>query len=312
MKKNATLFFGIMGVIFTLSLTAYPAAANYYGWPTSWDFVSLTSDSLDVSGAVTADSVSATGDVSGATLTASGVNVLTGADSTLLSSASDLDTLSDGWYSWANSVPLNAPGGIAYMSLVQINDGSQPSQLAFGGASPVGEVWGRRKNSGTWSAWTRAWTSANDGIGSGLDADTIDGTAITGSEIWTASNDGSGSGLDADTIDGTAITGSEIWTAGNDGAGSGLDADTTDGIHVIKSIDTLDFPSLAAGASTYIDISISGVDTDDICVADIMSYSSVLYTLDSTSVGVRMTGRNVGTATVDPPSMSKSFICYTD
>lgn len=46
------------------------------------------------------------------------------------------------------------------------------------------------------------WTSANDGSASGLDADTIDGTAIVGSQIWTSANDGSGSGLSADVLDG--------------------------------------------------------------------------------------------------------------
>lgn len=63
------------------------------------------------------------------------------------------------------------------------------------------------------------WHSGNDGSGSGLDADLIDGVAA-----WTAANDGSGSGLDADLIDGY-----QGWNTNNDGAGSGLDADLLDG-----------------------------------------------------------------------------------
>lgn len=62
-----------------------------------------------------------------------------------------------------------------------------------------------------------------------------------GSTIWHAGNDGSGSGLDADTVDG--IQGSSLVTTSNytasdvltkiktvDGSGSGLDADTIDGV----------------------------------------------------------------------------------
>jgi hypothetical protein len=81
--------------------------------------------------------------------------------------------------------------------------------------------------------------------------------SINGSVAWHAGNDGAGSGLDADLLDGqdgayfaniaarlgytpanragdaftgpVSINGSMAWHAGNDGAGSGLDADLLDG-----------------------------------------------------------------------------------
>lgn len=57
--------------------------------------------------------------------------------------------------------------------------------------------------------------------------------------IWTSNNDGAGSGLHADLLDGyhasdfildSAVSGT-IWTSNNDGPGSGLHADRLDGYH---------------------------------------------------------------------------------
>lgn len=61
---------------------------------------------------------------------------------------------------------------------------------------------------------------------------------VNGNIVWTIANDGSGSGLDADLLDGQdgsyytnipARLGYTPWHAGNDGSGSGLDADLLDG-----------------------------------------------------------------------------------
>jgi len=38
-----------------------------------------------------------------------------------------------------------------------------------------GQIAVRGKNNGTWTAWNKVWTAGNDGSGSGLDADTVDG-----------------------------------------------------------------------------------------------------------------------------------------
>lgn len=102
-------------------------------------------------------------------------------------------------------------------------------------------------------AGNNAWHSGNDGSGSGLDADLLDGLNSTaflqlanfiGSEILSrlVSVDGSGSGLDADLLDGQqgayylpAATFSGPETLSRlvtvDGSGSGLDADLLDGYH---------------------------------------------------------------------------------
>ena len=102
--------------------------------------------------------------------------------------------------------------------------------------------------------WTRMWTAGNDGAGSGLDADLLDGQQLrsgANSKTWPGvafvQADGVmevGVRLDfhdsnADPADYTLYlgmadgsfnrSGNRIWDAGNDGAGSGLDADLLDG-----------------------------------------------------------------------------------
>lgn len=104
------------------------------------------------------------------------------------------------------------------------------------------------------------WRASNDGAGSGLDADLLDGqqgsyytniVARLGYAPWGPSNDGSGSGLDADLLDGqdsgyytniiarlgytplntTAYTAADVKAKllTVDGSGSGFDADLLDG-----------------------------------------------------------------------------------
>jgi hypothetical protein len=92
---------------------------------------------------------------------------------TALTSSDDLNSLTDGYYSWITSQPSNSPGD-PYMILLQVTDGGQPQQLAWGGSSN-GKIYMRRRDSGTWNTWTKVWTDANDGSGSGLDADLLDG-----------------------------------------------------------------------------------------------------------------------------------------
>ena len=105
---------------------------------------------------------------------------------------------------------------------------------------------------GGWSmgaTYYRLWHAGNDGSGSGLDADLLDGIqassflrsdtsdTFTGSQLFF----GSSSNWLANGeifVGNTEITSSSIyingnlsWHAGNDGSGSGLDADTLDGIN---------------------------------------------------------------------------------
>jgi len=96
---------------------------------------------------------------------------------TAISNTTDLNTLSGyGWYGWGSNNPSNSPGD--YAVLHYLHDGSQDQQwvTTYGGAANKVELYGRRKTSGTWdTSWTRFWSTANDGSGSGLNADLLDG-----------------------------------------------------------------------------------------------------------------------------------------
>ena len=124
-----------------------------------------------------------------------------------LTNVDDLNTLSGhGWYSWSSNNPSNSPAD--YGVLRYLNDGSQDQQwvTAYGGAANKVELYGRRKTSGSWdTTWTRFWSNANDGAGSGLDADKLDGmqpaSANTASTV--VSRDASGN-FSAGTITATA------------------------------------------------------------------------------------------------------------
>ncbi|MCB9811708.1 tail fiber domain-containing protein [Candidatus Nomurabacteria bacterium] len=97
-----------------------------------------------------------------------------------ISGGDDLDTVSVptgrkvtiGGY--AGVSPTNTPNSEQYGALITAHDGSQQNQLWFGGTTS-GDIYVRRRDSGTYYAWTRFWNDANDGSGSGLDADTLDG-----------------------------------------------------------------------------------------------------------------------------------------
>jgi hypothetical protein len=73
---------------------------------------------------------------------------------TNLNSADDLNTLTTpGIYNWTSSVPSNAPGSEPYKVLIVTEDASQAIQMVFGGAGTQ-RVHLRRRDSGTWSAWS--------------------------------------------------------------------------------------------------------------------------------------------------------------
>ena len=84
---------------------------------------------------------------------------------TSLSSSNDLGSgtagaFGNGWYSWGNSQPSNAPENYAIM--FELNDGGQPQQwvMAYGNTANNVDLYARRRTGGTWdSTWTQFWSS---------------------------------------------------------------------------------------------------------------------------------------------------------
>jgi hypothetical protein len=153
-----------------------------------------------------------------------------------------------------------------------------------------GDVYGNLTLEGTLNGGT-PWTTANDGSGSGLDADLLDGNHASAfarysssgtisnalaSEAWVANyntstnvdhvwhDDGANAwNFNSDSaFKATANSrvnagsfyagGNVVWNAGNDGAGSGLDADTVDGLQASQFIRS-DATDTATGVITFSD-----------------------------------------------------------
>ncbi len=83
------------------------------------------------------------------------INALTYA--TPLIATDDLNSLSDGWYTWATT-PVNSP--TAYGVMLQQSDPNQKVQLVFGGGD-YGKMYVRRADSGTFYAWTEFLSSTS-------------------------------------------------------------------------------------------------------------------------------------------------------
>lgn len=73
----------------------------------------------------------------------------------------------------ANNYPVNFAGSL----LVQESTGGGVTQIYT--VYNTGDVYSRGLHSGTWSSWKRQWNSENDGSGSGLDADLLDGQDLS-------------------------------------------------------------------------------------------------------------------------------------
>jgi len=86
----------------------------------------------------------------------------------------DLDNISvTGAYQFSAST-TNAPSTSAGLLLhIQWPSTTAAIQLAFGVVTP--HSWIRGQTGGVWGSWNKLWQAANDGTGSGLDADTVDG-----------------------------------------------------------------------------------------------------------------------------------------
>lgn len=127
-----------------------------------------------------------------------------------------------------------------------------------------------------------AWHEGNDGAGSGLDADRLDG--ITGSAYAAL--------VDNETVPGTwnftaapTISGNEIWHAGNDGDASGLDADQLKGV----------------------DVYIVSVDMDSSCSLGLLETVPGIVSFASSGVGQCEITHNLGRSSIAIVSAANNF-----
>jgi len=157
----------------------------------------------------------------------------------------------------------------ASATMLTINTGGSASVFQIGAHYNGDDFYMRvRTDSSNWKTWKKLWHVGNDGAGSGLDADLLDGQhgsyyAPTASPTFTGTLTNAGNLTTAAnqhtmyTPHGNIqigpmntswahiytdrsnfyfnkqlyVLGDKVWNAGNDGAGSGLDADLLDGQH---------------------------------------------------------------------------------
>jgi hypothetical protein len=67
------------------------------------------------------------------------------------------------------------PTGTWYSLVNMAHYGSNHGHQIAGSFYSAGEIYNRNNNNTSLSAWAKIWNTANDGSGSGLDADTVDG-----------------------------------------------------------------------------------------------------------------------------------------
>ena len=113
--------------------------------------------------------------------------------------------------SWSS--PANAPSGTTHWTGLQAihytnatGTGRYGWQLVVGAGVP-GATWMRGTWGGAFSSWTRMWNDSNDGSGSGLDADLLDGlnTSSTNANSTVVVRDASGN-FAGSKIDSTQLT----------------------------------------------------------------------------------------------------------
>ena len=162
----------------------------------------------------------------------------------------DPDSLQVGGSAFSLHASLPVTGTVCYVAALAGGDVSDRGLLL---ASPyaTGDLYMRSRPAG----WIKLWSATNDGAGSGLDADLLDGqdssfySNIVARLGYTPVQMGTGSGqltnivkmgwsgtrlkVTVDTTDqGNVVFDghiADVWRSSNDGAGSGLDADLLDG-----------------------------------------------------------------------------------
>lgn len=105
------------------------------------------------------------------------------------------------WASSATNKPSTENGTVMH---INHDGGTQYATQLFSSHDGGLNSYIRSKNVGSWNSWQKIWTDSNDGSGSGLDADTLDGqhasafqpagSYLTGNQTITLTGDASGSG----------------------------------------------------------------------------------------------------------------------
>lgn len=208
----------------------------------------------------------------------------------------------------AATMGTNGPaGGYTYGTLVVTAIGTVVAQLYLThGAS---NVWYRSKlNASDWTAWTMQWNSVNDGAGSGLDADLLDGMQSgNASGNIPVSNGTVNTNLNADKVDGyDAGNASGNVPVSNGTVNTNLNADLLDGFHATSFVRTISGVAPDASGNVTVDMT-AKADRNNGNLYAALAGTTTAYTVSlsglTVAAGTRITvsngvGANTASATL--------------
>lgn len=173
--------------------------------------------------------------------------------------ASDLNSITTSGFYRVESPSANGTG--SYGQLIVVHGGSDTITQIYGDYA-TGTLYTRSGNpsnvggAGSWTAWRKLWNDANDGAGSGLDADLLDGyQSGNGSGQIPISNGTACTNLNADLHDGYhAGNGSGQIPVSNGTVNSNLNADLLDGYHASSFVRTIQGVAPDASGNVSVDL----------------------------------------------------------
>ena len=106
------------------------------------------------------------------TVTSNNIVTSTGGYATSNATFSSLNNPKSGFYDGLNA---GTPTATWYSLIAMAHNNANHGHQIAGSFYGAGDIYNRHNNNGTLSGWAKIWNTANDGAGSGLDADLLDG-----------------------------------------------------------------------------------------------------------------------------------------
>lgn len=195
----------------------------------------------------------------------------------------DLNTMTaTGWYH-QNANP-NATGGTNYPAakagLLKVHTDGSMTYQQYQTHDGVTELYFRSCYNGTWGTWRKVITLDNDGAGSGLDADLLDGMQSgNASGNIPVSNGTVNTNLNADMVDGKHA-GNASWNVpvSNGVLNTDLNADMLDGFHASAFVRTIQGVAPDASGNVVVNLASKVSKAGDTMTGDLTIYRAATPT----------------------------------
>lgn len=195
----------------------------------------------------------------------------------------DLNSMTvTGWYHQNSNA--NASGGTNYPAakagLLKVHADGVMTYQQYQTYDSASELYFRSCYNGTWSSWRKVITLDNDGSGSGLDADTLDGMQSGNADgSIPVSNGTVNTNLNADMVDGRhAGNASGNVPLSNGTVNTNLNADMLDGFHASSFVRTIQGVAPDASGNVVVDLASKVSKSGDTMTGDLTIYRAATPT----------------------------------